>query len=287
MYAKCGMVAKAREAFEELPKRSVISWNALISGYSQQGLGDEALEVFEQMKHEQFIPNAVTYVCVLDACSSIGYLVMGEEIHLEMLKKGLLHKDITLGNALVDMYGKCGQVERSQQVFDELPEQDVVSWNSLLDGYAQVGQGQKVLYLFYRLVTKGINPDLVTFLIVLHACNHAGLTEEGALMFDKMNFFYGLMPTSKHYACMVDLFSRAGYFNKAIFCINKTPAASRLQAYLALLAGCRKWVNVELGRWAFERAKEIDPRNLTMYICMAELCAATGMQGRFDKNLKP
>ena len=82
----------------------MISWNALISGYHHQGFSDETLVIFEQMKWKGFLPNAVTFSCVLESCSSIGFLDLGEEIHREVESQGLLHKDITLGNALVAMY---------------------------------------------------------------------------------------------------------------------------------------------------------------------------------------
>ena len=83
-----------------------------------------------------------------------------------------------------------------------------------MDGYAQISEGQTVPNLFLKLTTEGIDPDLSTFLTVLHACSHAGLTEEREVVFNYINIVYQLIPTPEHYACVVDLFSQAGYINK-------------------------------------------------------------------------
>eukprot|EP00250_Pteridium_aquilinum_P018547 c24122_g25_i1 orf=2-316(+) len=104
MYAKCGALAKAQEAFDSLPSGDVVSWTALIGGYAQHERCEEALRCFEQMKREGVSPNAVTYSCILKACGSVGEAEQGKLIHAEIVKKGLLGNDTVLGSALVDMY---------------------------------------------------------------------------------------------------------------------------------------------------------------------------------------
>eukprot|EP00250_Pteridium_aquilinum_P018310 c24031_g7_i1 orf=367-1065(+) len=121
MYAKCGALKKAREVFDELPIRNVVSWNALIAGYAQHGHGEEALICFDGMQRDGLSADAVTFACILKACGSIGAVERGNTIHVEMVEKGLLSKNIVLGNALVDMYTKCGALGKAQAAFDELP----------------------------------------------------------------------------------------------------------------------------------------------------------------------
>ena len=111
----------------------------LIAGYAQNGLGDEALTCFKQMKGSCVCPNSVTYVCILKACGIVRSLVIGEEICAEVRKQGLLEKDLMLGNALVDMFSKCGVLEKAQVVFEQLQVWDAVSWNAMIVGYAQNG----------------------------------------------------------------------------------------------------------------------------------------------------
>jgi pentatricopeptide repeat protein len=124
MYAKCGAVKKAAQVFEQLPVRNTVSWSAMISAYAQSGLGDEALHCFEQMQEEEGVrPNAVTYASVLKACSIVGSLSMGEHVYLTVRRQHMWEEeaDVVLGTALVDMYSKCGDLEKAEEVFDEFP----------------------------------------------------------------------------------------------------------------------------------------------------------------------
>eukprot|EP00250_Pteridium_aquilinum_P002655 c12879_g1_i1 orf=57-680(+) len=104
MYAECGALAKAEEVFDKLQVRDVRSWTALIAGYAHHGLSDEALSCFGQMREEGIFPNAVTFICILKACGTVGKFEKGEEIHAEVDRQGLLETNTVLGNALVDMY---------------------------------------------------------------------------------------------------------------------------------------------------------------------------------------
>eukprot|EP00250_Pteridium_aquilinum_P017549 c23686_g11_i4 orf=3-908(-) len=116
MYAKWGALAKAQAVFDDLPARDVTLWNALIAGYVQNEFGDEALCRFGQMRKERFSPDAVTFLCILKACGTIGAAKKGEEIHAKVSRQGLLEKHTVLCTALVDMYGKCGELAKAQEV---------------------------------------------------------------------------------------------------------------------------------------------------------------------------
>jgi pentatricopeptide repeat protein len=120
-----------------------------------------------------------------------------------------------------------------------------------------------------------IAPDEVTFLVLLTACSHAGLVKEGEKLFDAMRVFHRLDPTLKHYTCMIDLFGRAGHFDKAKAVLEKVPHAA---LFLSMLNACRKWRNVNLGRWAFEQLVRLDRDCATAYVCMGNVYAAAGMQ---------
>ena len=154
---------------------------------------------------------------------------------------------------------------------------DVVSWNVLISGYAQLGQIKRVFYLLCIMMAEGIMPSLVSFLLLLTACSHAGLVKEGQLVFKEMGSTYSLTPVSEHYACMVDLFSRAGHFNQAMIMIGKVPSSERLTLCLAFLGACHKWINVDLGRWAFEQSVNLDGKCGAAYVCMRNIYAAVGM----------
>ncbi|KAI5070816.1 hypothetical protein GOP47_0015159 [Adiantum capillus-veneris] len=278
MYAKCGSLAKAQRVLENLTLRDVVSWSALIAGYVQQGQGQEALKCFECMRREGIHPNAVTYACILKACGILGDVGKGKQIHDEILSQGLLQNDFVLGGALVDMYAKCGDLARSQRVFDELPSRNVVSWCALIAGYAQKGQGEEALKCFDRMQNEGIPPNAVTMCCVLNVCSQLGLVEEGHMYFSNMGAKYGLQPAVEVYACMIDLLGRAGHLEKAVKLIRDMPSCNHSTIWHALLAACGKWGDVSVGRWAFWQAIQLDKRDGAAHILMANIYAAAGMQ---------
>ena len=179
MYCKFGLIGKAHEILEQFPRRNVASWSALIAGYAQHGRGEEALRCFYSMQNEGISPDSVSFICILKACGSIGSLKIGEEIHDEVKKQGLLGKDIVLGTALVDMYAKCGALEKAHKVLEELPERNVVSWSALITGYVQHGHGDVAVKCFMEMLDEGISPDAVTFVCVLMACGSTGSLKVG------------------------------------------------------------------------------------------------------------
>ncbi|KAI5081461.1 hypothetical protein GOP47_0004644 [Adiantum capillus-veneris] len=174
MYSKCGLLTKAQEVFDKLPARDVVSWTALISGYTENGYGEEALECFEQMQLRGFAPNAHTFACSLKACGSIGAVNKAMVIQAEVEKQGLLKKDFLLGSILVDIYSKNGLLEKAKQVFDNLPIRNKVTWTTLIMGYTEHERGKEALECFDQMQLEGIFPDAVTLIYSLKAC---GLTQ--------------------------------------------------------------------------------------------------------------
>ena len=277
MYAKLGALEKARAVCDHLEDRDVVSWTILIDGYVQNGLANEALECFRKMEDEGVPPSEVSYICILKACSTLGSLEIGQDIDAQIRKLGLFQKDPGLANTLLHMYAKCGALEKAQEVFVEIPFRDVVSWSALMAGYAQFGQAKVVMELTEKMRLEGILPDAVTFLVLLNACSHSGLTEEGEKLFVEMCMVYHLLPSVEHYACMIDLFGRAGYFDRVQFFASLKFTSDNLRLFLAILGACQKWVNVTLGRWAFEKSIELDENCGSAYICMENIYAAAGI----------
>ncbi|MCO5570798.1 hypothetical protein L7F22_024526 [Adiantum nelumboides] len=284
-----------------------------IQGYAEQGQGQEALGCFRQMRSKGLPPDAVTYACILKACGIMQDIDMGKRIHDEIVSEGLLEKNIALGTALVDMYAKCGVLLKAQKVLDELPVRDVVSWNALIAGYAQQEQCQGALGCFQRMRSDGLSPDVaswnaliggyaqqglteealdyfqwmqqegtspnaITFVSVLNACSHSGLLDEGQMYFDNMREKYGITPNKEHYTCMVVLFGRAGFFDKAMGIIKMMPSSDHPPVWSALLGACQKWGNLKLGRLAFERAVQVDGCDDAAHILMSSIYATAGMQ---------
>mgnify|MGYP002776909459 FL=1 len=197
---------------------------------------------------------------------------------MKVSKDVTLRNDILMGNAIVDMYAKCGVPAKAQEVFDDLPVQDVVSWNALISGYAQLGKDRGVVVLFDKMIGEGIKPDMVTFTIVLTTCSHSGLLDKGQMYFQTMRTYFGIVPTLEHYTCMVDLFSRAAQFDKAITLIREIATLECLPMWTALLGACQKWGNLMLGKLVFERIIGLDEDNTGAYVCMSNIYAAAVME---------
>jgi pentatricopeptide repeat protein len=277
MYCKCGMLEKAQVVLEAIPFRDIVSWNALITGYVQQGRCCEALKFFRLMQSEGLSPDAVTYLCTLKACGSTGSIDNGIHIHNKVVNDKLLDKSTVLGNALVAMYVKCGSLAKAHAVLEELPIRNPVSWSALVLGYAQNCLGREAMNCLERMQFEGISPDEVIFLGILSACSHSGLLDEAQIVFESMVGTYEILPSLKHHICMVMGFGFAGQFDKAMSVVEVIPYFQYPSVWLALLSTCGKWGNVNLGQLAFNHALIPDKNCPPAYVFMANIIAAASM----------
>ena len=130
MYGKCGALVKA-QVLDDLPFGNVYSFNARIAGYVHHGHVHEAFNCFQRMQNEGLSLDVITFISILKACNKAWVLTKGKKIHGGIVLSGLLDKDIVVGIALIDMYARCGEFAKAEQVLEELPIQDVVSWFAL------------------------------------------------------------------------------------------------------------------------------------------------------------
>ena len=179
LYTKCGELNKAREVFDQLPHRNLVSWNSLISGYVQHDHPMEAFNCLDNMEHSGLSPDSVTFVCILKACGSIGASEKGEEIHAYIAKERLLERNLILSNALMDMYAKCGDLVKAQEVFNHIQMRDEISWNTLITGYARHRHSKEVLECHGRMQLEGFSQNTVSFLATLKGCGTIELIKKG------------------------------------------------------------------------------------------------------------
>eukprot|EP01018_Ginkgo_biloba_P003996 Gb_27880 [translate_table: standard] len=274
MYAKCQSMETVQQVFDKMSQRDVISWNTIITGCSQNGQPDEALKYFRQMQLTMK-PNPVTIACVLPACASLAALQQGKEIHGHLARNGLF-SDVFVGNALIDMYAKCGSIKDARQLFDNLSQRDSVSWTIMIAGYGMHGYGQDALLLFDQMQQAGFMPDHFTFIAVLCACSHAGLVDEGWQFFNLMSRECHITPKLEHYACMVDLLGRAGCLDEAYDFVNEMPLEPDAGVWGALLNACRIHRNIELGKCVADRVLDLEPENAGYYVLLSNIYAEAG-----------
>uniref|UniRef100_A0A7N0TTZ4 DYW domain-containing protein n=1 Tax=Kalanchoe fedtschenkoi TaxID=63787 RepID=A0A7N0TTZ4_KALFE len=175
------------------------------------------------------------------------------------------------------MYSKCGRVDYASKFFGLMPERNIYSWNSMISGYARHGLGNKALEVFEQMKKSAQLPDHVTFVGVLSACSHVGLTVEGFQHFESMTKVYKLSPRIEHYSCMVDLLGRAGELNKVEEFIDNMPMSPNILIWRTVLGACgRTNRNPELGRKAAEALLQMDPRNGVNYVLISNMHASGG-----------
>lgn len=278
LYAKCGGdMLDCRKVFEEIPGPDLVLWNTMISGYAQiEELSEEALDCFIQMQRVGFWPDDCSFVCVISACSNLSSPSQGKQFHALAMKSEIPSNRISVNNALVAMYSKCGNIQDARHLFDRMPEHNTVSLNSIIAGYAQHGIGIESLCLFEQMLEADIAPTSITFVSVLSACAHAGRVEEGKRYFNMMGEKFGIEPEAEHYLCMIDLLGRAGKLSEAERLIETMPFSPGSIGWLALLGACRKHGNVVLAEKAANQVLQLEPTNAVPYVVLASMYSSAG-----------
>eukprot|EP01018_Ginkgo_biloba_P026381 Gb_16448 [translate_table: standard] len=177
MYTKCRSIEAARQVFDKMTDRDVVSWNTMIDGYVQNGHANEALALFNQMELAEVKPDSVTLLSVVQACTHSLALQPYDWIHAYLIKTGF-ELDATVRTALIDMYAKCGSIKIACQLFDRMSIRNVVSWSVMIAGYTQNGQANEALTLFYQMLLADMKPDSATMLSVLSACAQIGALQQ-------------------------------------------------------------------------------------------------------------
>nr|CAD1830293.1 unnamed protein product [Ananas comosus var. bracteatus] len=277
-YARGGDLARAGELFDAMPERNVVSWTSLVSGYARSGRCEEAVRVFLRMWEEggEARPNEVTLASVLPACASLGAMGLGERIERYARENGLVG-NVFVSNALVEMYAKCGSIERARRVFDEMGERrNLCSWNSMIMGLAVHGRCKQALELFHEMLAVGIAPDDITFVGVLLACTHGGLVDQGKHFFYSMETEFSLTPKIEHYGCVVDLLGRAGLLKEAYTLIKSMPMEPDSVIWGALLGACSFHGEVEIAEIAASFLFKLEPWNTGNQVILSNIYASTG-----------
>ncbi|XP_021297663.1 putative pentatricopeptide repeat-containing protein At3g01580 [Herrania umbratica] len=279
MYMKCLSPNEAVNVFRKMPRKDVVSWAALLSGYAQTGMADKSIGVFRDMLSSGILPDAVSMVKILASSSELGILHQAVCLHGYITRSGF-DSNPFVGASLIELYSKCGSLDYAIKVFKGIIDKDVVLWSAMIAGYGIHGKGRESLKLFEQMVkSSAARPNNVTFLSILSACSHAGLVLEGIEIFSMMVNDYGLGPTSEHYGIVVDLLGRTGELDRAMDIINRMPVPVEPHVWGALLAACRIHHNVEIGELAAKNLLCLDSNHAGYYILLSNIYAVDGKWG--------
>lgn len=279
-FASCGCLLEAIKAFGQVLAPTVYTWNSIITAHAKLGDGKTALQMYCRMQQKGIDPDRVSFSCTLKACSIVGYVDVGRIIHTQVLNNGLV-VDSAIGNALIDMYAKCGSLEDAQRVFDELPQRDVITWGAIIGGYASQGNGALALEYYCKMQQNGVLSNEIVLLCIIRACCCNGFIRQGKMVHDgaiRSGFESDIAVGS----ALVDMYVKSGSLEEARK-IFESLAIRNVVAWGAMIGGYTQHENghimLELfGRMYQERVKP----NTIIFLHVLKACGSLGasIQGR-------
>ncbi|CAJ2638704.1 unnamed protein product [Trifolium pratense] len=282
MYSKCKRVDVAASIFDNLKKKTNVTWNAMILGYAQNGCVNEALSLFYMMQSKDIKSDCFTLVAVITALANLSVTRKAKWVH-GLAIRTYMNNNVFVSTALVDTYAKCGAIQTARKLFDMMQERHVITWNTMIDGYGTHGHGKEALDLFNDMQNESVMPNDTTFLSVISACSHSGLVEEGLHFFRSMKEDYGLEPAMDHYSAFIDLLGRAGKLDDAWNFIQEMPIKPGITVLGAMLGACKIHNNVKLGEKAADKLFELDPDDGGYHVLLANMYASASMWDKVAK----
>ncbi|WOL12002.1 Pentatricopeptide repeat-containing protein [Canna indica] len=278
MYLDHHLLDDAISVAEQIPCQEFILWTSLISGLSRIGKGQIALKLYLRMLTEESVEplNPYMFSALLSSCAQFAALEEGKQIHAQIIKlDSRVMCDSFVANSLLYMYAKCGFIEEAIRIFEDIPKRDLATWNAMISSLAQHGFAERAIEMFQELVDmKEVEPNDITYVAVLSACNHCGLLEKGYQYFRSIK-----EPTIDHYACLIDMFARAGRSKEAVDFVEGMPFEGNEHIWSSLLASSCAHGNIDLGEYTAKKLLQLNPTDSGIYIALSNLYA---LAGRWD-----
>ncbi|XP_010249926.1 PREDICTED: pentatricopeptide repeat-containing protein At5g55740, chloroplastic [Nelumbo nucifera] len=233
MYGKCGVLEDARKVFNLMPERNVVAWNSMIVGYVQNGLNEETMEVFYNMRVEGIEPTRVTIASFLSAAANLDAIEEGRQVHAIAVLSGL-ELDNILGTSFINFYAKVGKIEDAELIFSRMNERDVVTWNLLISSYVQDGQVETALDICHQMRSENLRFDSVTLASILSAfadSSNIKLGKVGHCYCIKNNFVSDVVVSSS----IINMYAKCGKIEYARRVFN-TSMQSDLVLWNTLIA---------------------------------------------------
>ncbi|KAL6575243.1 hypothetical protein OROMI_012528 [Orobanche minor] len=275
LYSRFNLLKESEKIFRSIRKKDTVSWNSAISAFCHFEEYSEALSIFREVVTENNVrPDDYTFASVLSAAAARASMANGKEIHAHLIRTRP-DWDVVVENALINMYAKIGSISSAHTIFERMEIRNLVSWNSIIVAFGMHGLAEKAIESFKEIVKIGLNPDSVTFLGLLMACNHSGLANEGQAFFNSMSEIYEITPNGEHLCCLVDLLGRAGRVNEAQEYMHRYSSSDDAVVLGSLLSACRLHEGVSDGEEIAGRLLELNPVTTSPYVLLSNLCASS------------
>ncbi|XP_039143045.1 pentatricopeptide repeat-containing protein At4g21065-like isoform X2 [Dioscorea cayenensis subsp. rotundata] len=275
MYGKCGCVKVARKVFDQMSERSTASWSAMIAGYIRcEKLGD-AMQLFRQMLDEKFYPNEITMLSLVLEYGLRGVLKMGKWLHCYVLRNGFKISN-SLGTALVDMYGKCGDTRSARVLFDQLNSRDTMSWIAIISGYTQAGLLDKSFDIFHQMKEARAELNEVILVNLVSLCAENGALDRGKLVhayIEKLGIGSGVVLVT----ALVDMYAKCGEIDEAYTLFSDTTKRD-VCMWNAMLSGLAMHGHGNEVIELFSQMQEegVKPNDVTL-IALLHACSHSGL----------
>ncbi|KAH6818667.1 Tetratricopeptide repeat superfamily protein [Perilla frutescens var. frutescens] len=219
MYGKCGCTERAKEVFDQIKTKSLVSWNAMIGSHSQIGDSVSCIELLVRMNEEKLRPNPTTISSLLVACAKSARLQHGRFIHGYIIRNNVF-SDIYVESSLVDFYFKCGRVALAENVFRVMPKSNIVSWNVMISGYVSAGFYFEALGVYDDMTAASVRPDAITLTSAVTACSQLAALERGkefhnCITESRLNSNQVLM------GALLDMYAKCGAVSEAATVFNQ------------------------------------------------------------------
>ncbi|KAL8512845.1 hypothetical protein ACS0TY_019108 [Phlomoides rotata] len=175
---RSGDLQTGLRVFKSMALPSLTSWNALLSGYSQNEHHGEAVMLFREMQFRKMRPDRTTFAVILSSCAAMGLLEGGKQIHASILKAEL-STDLYVSSGLIGVYSKCGKVGVAKDIFEMIPQYDIVCWNSMLAGLCLNSFNTEAFTFFQQMLGKGMLPTESSYATILNCCSSLSSLSQG------------------------------------------------------------------------------------------------------------
>ncbi|XP_024313829.1 LOW QUALITY PROTEIN: putative pentatricopeptide repeat-containing protein At2g01510 [Brachypodium distachyon] len=221
LYSKCDCIGEMEKLFDEMPERDTVSYNVVIAGYAWSRCAGTVLRLFREMQVLGFDRQAWPYATLLSFAGSLPHIGIGKQIHAQLVLLGLSSEDL-VGNALIDMYTKCGMLDAAKTNFAKKNDKTGVSWTAMIAGHVQNGQQEEALQFFRDMRRAGVSPDRATFSSIIKASSSLAMIGLGRQLHSYL-IRSGHMASVFSGSALLDMYAKCGCLNEALRTFDEMP----------------------------------------------------------------